>query len=480
MGEDSADGELSALIAPLERELAQLQEDALFSGQYDPGDALVTIHGGEGGTDAQDWAEMLVRMYLRWAERRGFNAELLEASPGEEAGLKSAAMSGAGENAYGTLKAERGVHRLVRLSPFDSAHRRQTSFAQVIVAPLVSDDAEVEVDEADLRIDTYRASGAGGQHVNKTDSAVRITHLPTGIVVQCQNERSQSSNKQTALRLLRSRLAELAEEEREAELARERGQAQNTGFGSQIRSYVLHPYQLVKDLRTGHETGNTQAVLDGDLDAFIRAYLLAQATGGRRPSNAVSDAELPLAELSLELAEPPNRRGRPPAVLLTPVQEIGSHRPRLRLCPSSGSSVPARAASQPGRAMIVFDAVGKVYEPNVAALSDVSFVIEKGEFVFLVGPSGSGKSTVIKLLLKEVEPTRGRIIVSGRDLGVCAVRRCRCCAATWAVSSRTSSCCRAAPRPRTSPMRSASRGRAGTRSARRCRRCSRSWDSRRR
>ncbi len=278
VGEDSADGELSALIAPLERELGQLQEDALFSGEYDPGDALVTIHGGEGGTDAQDWAEMLVRMYLRWAERRGFNAELLEASPGEEAGLKSAAISVAGENAYGTLKAERGVHRLVRLSPFDSAHRRQTSFAQVIVAPLVSDDAEIEVDEADLRIDTYRASGAGGQHVNKTDSAVRITHLPTGIVVQCQNERSQSSNKQTALRLLRSRLAELAEEEREAELARERGQAQNTGFGSQIRSYVLHPYQLVKDLRTGHETGNTQAVLDGDLDEFIRAYLLAQAT----------------------------------------------------------------------------------------------------------------------------------------------------------------------------------------------------------
>ena len=221
---------------------------------------------------------MLARMYLRWAERRGLKAEVVEASPGEEAGLKSIAMTVQGENAYGTLKAERGVHRLVRLSPFDSAHRRQTSFAQVIVAPLVGDEAEVEIDEGDLRIDTYRASGAGGQHVNKTDSAVRITHLPTGIVVQNQNERSQSSNKQAAMRLLRSRLAELAEEQREEELARERGAAQNTGFGSQIRSYVLHPYQLVKDLRTQHETGNTQAVLDGDLDDFIRSYLLAQAT----------------------------------------------------------------------------------------------------------------------------------------------------------------------------------------------------------
>ena len=277
-GEGDNDGDLTALVAPLERELNRLQEDALFSGEYDAGDALLSIHAGEGGTDAQDWAEMLARMYLRWAERRGLKAEVVEASPGEEAGLKSIAITVQGENAYGTLKAERGVHRLVRLSPFDSAHRRQTSFAQVIVAPLVPDDAAVEIDESDLRIDTYRASGAGGQHVNKTDSAVRITHLPTGIVVQNQNERSQSSNKPAAMRLLRSRLAELAEEQREEELARERGVAQNTGFGSQIRSYVLHPYQLVKDLRTQHETGNTQAVLDGDIDDFIRSYLLAQAT----------------------------------------------------------------------------------------------------------------------------------------------------------------------------------------------------------
>jgi peptide chain release factor 2 len=271
--------ELDVHLQPLEQELARVREDALFSGEYDAGDALVTIHAGEGGTDAQDWAEMLVRMYLRWAERRGFKAELVEASPGEEAGLKSAAITVAGENAYGTLKAERGVHRLVRLSPFDSAHRRQTSFAQVIVAPLVGDEAEAELADEDLRIDTYRASGAGGQHVNKTDSAVRITHIPTGIVVQCQNERSQSSNKQTALRMLRSRLAELAEEEREAQMAEERGEAQNTGFGSQIRSYVLHPYQMVKDHRTEHEVGNVEGVLNGDLDGFIQAYLLAKAAG---------------------------------------------------------------------------------------------------------------------------------------------------------------------------------------------------------
>ena len=277
--EDGPDGDVALLLEPLERELARLQEDALFTGEYDAGDAVITIHAGEGGTDAQDWTEMLLRMYVRWAERRGFKAEVLEASPGEEAGLKSATVAVRGENAYGTLKAERGVHRLVRLSPFDSAHRRQTSFAQVIVAPLLADDADVELDESELRIDTYRASGAGGQHVNKTDSAVRITHLPTGIVVQCQNERSQSSNKQTAMRLLRSRLAELAEEEREAELARERGAAQNTGFGSQIRSYVLHPYQRVKDHRTDHEIGDSQRVLDGDLDPFVHAYLLARAAG---------------------------------------------------------------------------------------------------------------------------------------------------------------------------------------------------------
>jgi len=272
--------ELRGTVEPLRAELDRLQEDALFTGEHDAGDAVVTIQAATGGTDAQDFAEMLLRMYLRWAADRGFETEILEASPGEEYGLKSVTLTVKGENAYGILKAERGKHRLVRLSPFDQAHRRHTSFAQVIVAPLLPDDAAVEIDDNDLRIDTYRASGAGGQHVNKTDSAVRITHLPTGIVVQCQNERSQSSNKQTAMRILRSRLAELAEEQREAELARERGEVPDTGFGGNaIRSYVLHPYQLVKDHRTDHEAGNAQGVLDGNLEGFIHAYLLAKAAG---------------------------------------------------------------------------------------------------------------------------------------------------------------------------------------------------------
>jgi peptide chain release factor 2 len=281
--------EIAASLAPLERELEHLQEAALFDGEYDSGDAVVTIHAGTGGTDAQDWAEMLLRMYLRWAEQRSFESELLEASPGEEYGLKSATFTARGENAYGLFKAERGVHRLVRLSPFDQAHRRHTSFAQVVVSPLLAEDAASEIDEGDLRIDTYRASGAGGQHVNKTDSAVRITHLPTGIVVQCQNERSQTSNKQTALRILKSRLAELEQEQREAELAKERGAVQEADFGSQIRSYVLHPYQLVKDHRTDQEAGNTQGVLDGDIDPFVHAYLLDRAARrGIRPGGGVA------------------------------------------------------------------------------------------------------------------------------------------------------------------------------------------------
>jgi peptide chain release factor 2 len=278
LGDDLGD-ELAESLDALERELARVQEDALFNGQYDTGDAILEIHAGTGGTDAQDWAEMLLRMYLRWSADRGFETEVLEASPGEEAGLKSTTVEVRGENAYGILKAERGVHRLVRLSPFDASHRRHTAFAQVVVAPLLPEDAPIEVDEADIRVDTYRSSGAGGQHVNKTDSAVRITHFPTGIVVQCQNERSQLSNKRTAMRLLRSRLAELEEEKREAELAHERGAAQDIGFGSQIRSYVLHPYQLVKDHRTDHEVGNAQSVLDGALDGFVHSYLLAKAAG---------------------------------------------------------------------------------------------------------------------------------------------------------------------------------------------------------
>jgi peptide chain release factor 2 len=278
MDGDMAD-EIAASIKPLRRELERLEEDALFNGEYDAGGAVVTIQSDAGGTDAQDFAEMLLRMYSRWAADRGFKTELVEASPGEEAGLKSATMTIEGENAYGILKAERGKHRLVRLSPFDQAHRRHTSFAQVIPSPFLADDAAIDIDEADLRVDTYRASGAGGQHVNKTDSAVRITHLPSGIVVQCQNERSQSSNKQTALRILKSRLAEKQEEERDAELAKERGKVAMGFGGTAVRSYVLHPYQQVKDARTGYEAGNAQGVLDGDLDGFIHAYLLAKAAG---------------------------------------------------------------------------------------------------------------------------------------------------------------------------------------------------------
>jgi peptide chain release factor 2 len=270
--------ELEGQLGSVEKRLAGLEEARLFSGRYDAGDAVVTVRSGAGGTDSQDWAEMLLRMYLRWAERRGFEVEMKEASPGEEAGLKSSTFIARGDNAYGLFAAERGVHRLVRLSPFDAAHRRHTSFAEVDVGPLVDDEVEVDLDEEDLRIDTYRASGAGGQHVNKTDSAVRITHMPTGIVVQCQNERSQAQNKATAMRLLRARLLELEERKRAEEMAAERGAQKDVAWGSQIRSYVLHPSQRVKDHRTGHEVGDAQRVLDGDLDGFVREYLLKTAT----------------------------------------------------------------------------------------------------------------------------------------------------------------------------------------------------------
>src|SRR5271165_4029316 len=273
----SLEGEVDEQIASVEERLMALEEQRLFSGPYDAGDALVTINAGAGGTDAQDWAEMLLRMEMRWAEKRGFQVELLEASPGEEAGIKSATFLVKGENAYGLYGSEKGVHRLVRLSPFDAAHRRQTSFAGLEVSPVVQEIDNVEIDDDDLQIDTYRASGAGGQHVNKTDSAVRITHKPSGIVVQCQNERSQSSNKAEAMTMLRSKLLEMEERKRREEIARERGEAQDVNFGSQIRSYVLHPYTMVKDHRTDHEMGDTARVLDGDLDGFARAYLLKAA-----------------------------------------------------------------------------------------------------------------------------------------------------------------------------------------------------------
>jgi peptide chain release factor 2 len=271
--DEELEAELGTQLAGVEGRLAELEEARLFSGEYDSGDAVVSVHAGAGGTDSQDWAEILLRMYLRWAERRGFAVEMMEASAGEEAGLKSATFIARGENAYGLFAAERGVHRLVRISPFDSSARRHTSFAQVEVGPVVDESVDVEIDDADLRIDTYRASGAGGQHVNKTDSAVRITHIPTGVVVQCQNERSQMQNRAVAMQLLRSRLIELEERKRAEQLAKQRGEVKDVAWGSQIRSYVLHPYTMVKDHRTEHEVGDVQRVLDGDLDEFVRDYL---------------------------------------------------------------------------------------------------------------------------------------------------------------------------------------------------------------
>ena len=268
------------LAADLERDLAGLSADwdrmearLLLSEPYDERPAIVSVHAGAGGTESQDWAEMLLRMYLRWAERNKYRTEILDQTEGEEAGLKSVTVAIDGRWAYGRLRSERGVHRLVRISPFDSQNRRHTSFALVEVMPEVPEDAAIEIDERDLKVDTYRASGAGGQHVNKTDSAVRITHLPTGIVVTCQNERSQIQNRERAMTVLRAKLVERAEEEREAEMARLRGEHVEAGWGNQIRSYVLQPYTMVKDLRTGVETSNPSSVLDGDLDAFIEGYL---------------------------------------------------------------------------------------------------------------------------------------------------------------------------------------------------------------
>ncbi|MEO8719272.1 MAG: peptide chain release factor 2, partial [Burkholderiales bacterium] len=264
--------ELESQLASIEARLAELEEARLFSGEYDSGDAVVTVRSGAGGTDSQDWAEMLLRMYLRWAERRGFEVEMAEASAGEEAGIKSASFIAKGENAYGLFAAERGVHRLVRISPFDAQSRRHTAFAQVDIAPLVDDQVSVELDEDEIRVDTYRASGAGGQHVNKTDSAIRMTHVPTGIVVQCQNDRSQHRNRAEALAMLKSKLFEL--EMRKKEAARQKLEDSKTdiGWGHQIRSYVLDQSRI-KDLRTGVEKGATQSVLDGDLDDFIEASL---------------------------------------------------------------------------------------------------------------------------------------------------------------------------------------------------------------
>jgi len=275
LGDESLRTELTAEAESLRTDLDQREFRAMLSGPYDSDDAIVSIHAGAGGTDSQDWAAMLLRMYLRWSESHRYATELLDTSEGEEAGVKSVTLAVNGEYAFGYLRAERGVHRLVRLSPFDSAHRRHTSFALVEVYPQVHAAEEVVVNPADLKIDTYRSAGAGGQNVQKNETAIRITHLPTGIVVTCQNERSQTQNRENALRVLRARLLDVQREKQEDEIAKLKGDHVKAEWGSQIRSYVLHPYQMVKDHRTGHESGNTAAVLDGDLDGFIEAYLHA-------------------------------------------------------------------------------------------------------------------------------------------------------------------------------------------------------------
>ena len=279
--EDAASvAEAEGLLAKLKTRAEKQALASLLSGEADGNDCYLEVNAGAGGTEAQDWAEMLSRMYIRWAEAHGYKVEWLEESPGEEAGLKSVTLRIAGHNAYGWLKTESGVHRLVRISPFDSQSRRHTSFSSVWVYPVIDDQVEVEVLDKDLRVDTYRASGAGGQHVNKTDSAVRMTHIPTGIVVQCQNDRSQHKNRAQAMAMLRARLYEHELQKREAEAQAEADAKTDIGWGHQIRSYVLQPYQMVKDLRTAVETGNTQGVLDGDIDPFLEASLAARLDGG--------------------------------------------------------------------------------------------------------------------------------------------------------------------------------------------------------
>ncbi len=274
---------LLAETLSLERDIEQAEFRLLLSGPYDRADAILAIHAGAGGTDAQDWTEMLARMYLRWAEAHGFKTEIVDQLPGEEAGLKRITIAVSGPYAYGYLSAERGVHRLVRLSPFDAAHRRHTSFALAEVWPDLDTEIAVAINPEDIEIETFRASSAGGQHVQKNETAVRITHIPTGIVVSCQNERSQTQNRETAMRVLRARLLQLEEEKRQAELAELKGEHVDAGWGNQIRSYVLHPYQMVKDHRTHYETGNVQAVLDGQLDEFIEAYLRQRLERGASP-----------------------------------------------------------------------------------------------------------------------------------------------------------------------------------------------------
>jgi len=279
--DESIEEEIRGELNRIDKEVASFEFASMLSGKHDPSNAIVSINSGAGGTEAQDWAEMVMRMYLRWAERKGFKAEITDYQPGEEAGLKGATVTISGDYAYGYLKAENGIHRLVRISPFDANKRRHTSFCSVFVSPELDNDIVVDIRDEDLRIDTYRSSGAGGQHVNVTDSAVRITHVPTNTIAQCQNERSQHKNKATAMKVLRSKLYELERLKHEETAKETQGERKEIGWGSQIRSYVLHPYRMIKDLRTRHETGNTDAVFDGEIDDFIEAYLLMGKDGGK-------------------------------------------------------------------------------------------------------------------------------------------------------------------------------------------------------
>ena len=279
---EPVDDDIEALVSQLEGEITAVEMTMKLSGEHDDRDAILAIHPGAGGTESQDWAEMLLRMYLRFCEKKGWSGELLEYQGGEEAGLKSVTVMVRGDYAYGYLKSEHGVHRLVRISPFDAAKRRHTSFASVYIYPDIDEEIHIEINDKDLRVDTYRSSGAGGQHVNVTDSAIRITHLPSGIVVTCQNERSQHKNRDTAMKLLRAKLYQLELEKRKEEQSRIEGEKKEIGFGSQIRSYVMQPYQMIKDLRTGYEVGDVQRVMDGDLDGFVEAYL---AAGARRTAD---------------------------------------------------------------------------------------------------------------------------------------------------------------------------------------------------
>lgn len=293
MGEEEGDEEIiteaEAALVGLKDTARKLQLESLLSGEADGNDCFIEVHAGAGGTESQDWAQMLLRMYLRWCDQHGYKTELIEESPGEEAGLKSSTVRVQGPNAYGWLKTESGVHRLVRISPFDSNARRHTSFSSITVFPEIDDTIEIEIEDKDLRVDTYRASGAGGQHVNKTDSAIRITHEPTGIVVQCQNDRSQHKNRAQAMKMLQAKLYELELKKREDAAAAEHEAKTDIGWGHQLRSYVLQPYQMVKDLRTGVETSATQAVLDGDLDRFLEAALAMKIDGG--PATPVEDID---------------------------------------------------------------------------------------------------------------------------------------------------------------------------------------------